>query len=106
MKILINLILGHAVADYGLQTAYMAQNKSSNVIVLLAHCLIHGFVTTQILQQQGVKNATALGVAETIAHTAIDSAKCNSVFGEATDQALHIACKAAITLLAKRGERC
>lgn len=97
MKILFSLIAGHAIADYGLQSAYMATNKR-NPIVLLAHSLIHGAIVDQALRQNGVANSTRYAVAEVIAHTAIDAAKSRGWLCESSDQALHVLCKIAIVL--------
>ena len=46
IDLLFLLMVGHAVADYGLQTKYIAENKSPYggdgwVFTLLAHSLIH-----------------------------------------------------------------
>jgi hypothetical protein len=105
-KILFLLLAGHALADFCLQTPWIAKNKNPHSgppegydpkihgpmqtvwpYVLTAHSLTHGLM---------VFLATGdyrLGLAETVAHWAIDYAKCQRMFGIHMDQFLHIACK-------------
>jgi len=97
---LFQLIVGHAVADFALQSDAMASEKCRHSDTplqksvpwyywLSAHALIHGgavFVVTQ---------SVALGVAETVLHWWIDFGKCSRWFNIHVDQALHVACKVA-----------
>lgn len=96
------LMVGHAIADFALQSDWMVTFKSRHnkvppeysnrpdlvwVHVLTSHALLHG---------GAVALATGnvwLGVAETVAHWIIDFGKCENWFGFHTDQVLHIACK-------------
>lgn len=96
------LVAGHAVADYALQSDFIAKGKNRHTpttappgqkwqpvwpLVLSAHGLIHGVA---------VALATGiwwLGLLETVAHCLIDFGKCESRYGIYTDQAAHIACK-------------
>ena len=103
------MLCSHAIADYMLQTPWVAQNKNRHAAggisgydpklhgpkqtiwpyVLSAHALTHG---------AGVWIATGsvwLGLMETTAHFWIDFWKCERAYGIHTDQALHIACKVA-----------
>lgn len=89
------LLAGHAVADYPLQGAFLAQGKDhtnpANAELwphaLGAHALIHGgFVAA-------LTGSVALGVAETLAHAAIDRAKCSRRLDLTQDQILHLGCK-------------
>ena len=102
---LILLIMGHAVADFALQSPTMAEKKNRNrppdlsrvppgqsyvpcwPYWLSAHALIHGFMVWFIT------GSVSLGVAESVAHWAIDFGKCESWYGVHADQALHVACK-------------
>lgn len=97
---------GHAIADYGLQSAYMAEKKSPFpdnpdwAFVLSAHCLIHAFFVAVIafffLALAGayaVGWAALFGLAEFIAHFAIDRRKGEGVLSYRQDQALHYGCK-------------
>jgi hypothetical protein len=108
---------GHAIADYGLQSAYVAEFKVRGpknpdwFVTLFAHCLIHGIcvlmavtaVAWLALAAGGVPpikaltSAAALGVAlgwtETAIHFAIDDAKGQKRFDYRTDQLLHYGCK-------------
>lgn len=94
------LLVGHAVADFALQSPYMAAAKSKVSPegvgiwswVLFMHGLIHGGM---------VAYATGyvwLGILEVIAHMLIDHAKVTGRFGSGrrsfmADQYLHIMCK-------------
>ena len=98
MNELLYLVMGHAVADFALQNQFVADFKSplkdSSMFgatiwpyVLLAHGLIHGAVVTLITGNPW------LGVAETIAHSVIDYAKCVKWIGWHQDQIAHLICK-------------
>jgi hypothetical protein len=90
------LMLGwHALADYPLQGDFLATAKNHTTDIgkdlwiwaLPSHGLIHG---------AGVAVLTGsvwLGLAETLAHIAIDRAKCEGWISFSVDQALHIGCK-------------
>lgn len=89
------LIFGHALADYPLQGDFLARAKNHTAPVpgfpwwhaLGAHAVIHGgFVGV-------ITGIWWLGIAEAVAHFAIDDLKCRSRIGLNTDQALHVACK-------------
>jgi hypothetical protein len=87
----------HAIADYPLQGDFLAKAKSRAASIpgvpwfqaLGAHALIHaggvGFITGSV----------SLGVAEFIAHSLIDDAKCMGRLSFNQDQALHLLCKLA-----------
>ena len=90
------LIIAHALADYPLQSAYMAQQKDRSaadstsewLVALLAHCFIHaGGVWL-------VTGSIYLGLTELVLHTLIDTGKSKKLYGLAVDQILHLACKA------------
>lgn len=91
------LIGGHAAADFGLQSAYVADGKSRHgekanphwLPVLFAHAAMHGAIVGL------VTGYAILGFWEILAHFVIDDMKCAKRFGYEADQALHYACKAA-----------
>lgn len=100
-EMLAMLVVGHCLADYPLQGDFLskAKNRASPIPGvpwyqgLLAHAAIHGgFVGA-------ITGSVTLGIAEFIAHVAIDDAKCMGRISYNTDQALHIACKAAWVVL-------
>lgn len=86
------LLVGHALVDYGLQSAYMASTKSSRSAnysfwSLFAHSTMHGgavyFITGSII----------LGLVEMLLHFIIDKASSNGEMSRNVDQLLHILCK-------------
>lgn len=104
------LIVGHAVADFPLQTDTMAKGKNRhsppfNVPVgqvpmrvwpywLASHALVHGGIVAL------VTGNVWLGIAEFVAHCLIDAAKCENLTTIHQDQALHIGCKLLWVVLA------
>ena len=99
--ILFALIIAHALADYPLQSAYMAQQKdceladspSEWLIALLSHCAIHG---------GGVWLITGnmyLGLVEFCLHALIDFGKGKKRYGLVVNQVLHLLCKGAYVVV-------
>ncbi len=98
------LVVVHALADFPLQGAYLAQYKNRHtatsrsewIVALSAHSLIHAggvwLITGSML----------FGGIELILHALIDTVKSDKRIGLLTDQSLHLLCKAgyvaAITL--------
>jgi hypothetical protein len=92
------LLVGvHLVADYPLQSDFIAKFKSRKAslpavpwyYVLLGHAGTHGLLV-------GLATQSALvGVLETAVHFVIDWAKCEGLHSIHTDQLLHVLCKAA-----------
>lgn len=108
MAELFALLIGHALADFSLQTEAMARFKNRHNVCfpppgakyvpcwpywLSAHALIHGGVVWT------VTGVVWLGVAETVLHWAIDFAKCDNRIGVHQDQFLHVLCKMGWVLL-------
>ena len=106
IELFAKLIVGHAVADYWMQSDALAKMKNRNrdasafappgqvvqavwPYALTAHALMHGAVVWTIT------GSMWLGLAETVAHWLIDFGKCENWYGMHTDQAMHIGCKAA-----------
>jgi hypothetical protein len=110
---LFQLLCGHAIADFALQTDWIAKNKNRHMIpagydpklhgpmqsiwpyVLSAHALIHGSAVMLITGNP------MLGMAEAVSHWAIDFGKCEKWYDIHTDQWLHIGCKVLWVWLAK-----
>lgn len=95
------MLAGHALCDFPLQGAEMASAKRPGGHKTIAwpaalgcHALIHGGAVALIT------GLWWLGAAETIAHAAIDGAKCRGAFGMKADQVLHVLCKAAWAAIA------
>lgn len=89
------LLSSHAVADYPLQSDFMAKGKNHRSplpgvdwwVILLAHSFLHG---------AGVALATgslALALGEVVAHFAIDFGKSSGWYGFKSDQLLHVLAK-------------
>lgn len=93
------LLTGHFVADYGLQTAYVAQNKGSRsgnphgMQILFAHAAIHGFFVAYFT------GSWILGAAEIVAHAILDELKARRLTRYGFDQFAHLLCKALWILL-------
>lgn len=102
MEMLLLMLFWHALADYPLQGDFLAKAKNRSAPIpgvpwwqaLTAHAAIHaggvGIIT----------GSAWLALAEFAAHFAIDDLKCRGRIGFNTDQALHVACKAAWTAIA------
>jgi hypothetical protein len=100
------LLAGHFVADYPLQSDFMAKGKNPWTPldlarvpagqtpqahwpwVLSAHAAVHAAAVTL------ATGRWELGLAEFAAHWLIDLAKCAGLTGIHTDQCLHLGCKA------------
>jgi hypothetical protein len=91
------LLVGHALCDYPLQGDFLARAKNRAAPIpgvpwyqaLGSHAAIHGGA---VALMTGIP---LLGLAEAALHALIDDQKCGGRIGFNTDQALHIACKAA-----------
>lgn len=96
-ELLLLLVGAHCLADFPLQGAFLAEAKNPQTalggewwpVALPAHALIHGFTVTLLT------GSAVLGLAEAVAHAALDVAKCYRLIGLRTDQAAHLACKVA-----------
>jgi hypothetical protein len=110
LVLFVKLLMGHAIADFGLQSDSMAKGKNRNVSPiyippgqklqicwpywLCAHGLIHGAMVTLITGN------VWLGLIESIFHSAIDFGKCENCYGIHEDQAMHLLCKVLYVFLA------
>jgi hypothetical protein len=111
------LAIGHAIADFPLQTEFLAINKNRNLVskdtdtgkpssmwihCLTAHALTHAGLVFLILGPL-VKAAALIAFVEFIAHWLLDFVKCEGWSGFNADQAAHYLCKAAYTALIYAG---
>jgi len=105
IELIWQLMAGHSLADFALQSNEMARGKNRNRPVdmsvvppgqtyqptwgywLTAHALIHGGTVAYVTGRYD------LGMAETVAHWLIDFGKCENKYGINLDQFLHFACK-------------
>lgn len=109
LALLLLLIAAHFVADYPLQSEFMALNKARKGPLgaifwencLVAHAATHGAAVALAVSLMRPDLAIPLGIAETLAHGLIDFGKCEGKFGSnpkrslMIDQALHFGCKIA-----------
>lgn len=94
------LFLGHLVADYPLQTDFIAKYKSrlANIpqipwyYVLLGHAGTHGAMVGLIT------GSMVFSAVETLLHFFIDWAKCEGKTNIHVDQVIHVTCKIGIAL--------
>jgi len=103
-RMLFALLIGHALADYPLQGAFLAKAKDRHsdsgamfaekvapkglwVHALSAHALVHAGAVWLIT------GSAFLGLVEFVLHWIIDFAKCERWTGFTTDQMLHVVCK-------------
>jgi hypothetical protein len=102
LLLFVKLLMGHALADFALQSDSMARGKNRNrkpdmsVVPpgqtftptwpywLTAHALIHGMVVWLITGN------IYLGMGETVGHWTIDFMKCENMLTVHEDQGFHI----------------
>ena len=91
------LLLGHYIADFPLQSDFLANMKGKNNYLLLCHVLIYSLTISAILHFLGLYAAWKLAML-IVSHVAIDYWKCRYAPKETAlttslyiDQALHIA---------------
>lgn len=101
MALFFQLLIGHALADFVLQSDTMARAKDRHSDLaktrsenfpawyywLAAHALVHGGAVYLFT------GSALLGLVEVVVHAAIDCAKCERWIGFHQDQALHVLCK-------------
>lgn len=105
------LMVGHALADYILQSPQLHYDKNPNkpplndgsprpaapllwIYAMTAHCLMNAGAVA------AVTGRLEFGLAEFAVHFLIDVARCRGHVSRAVDQGLHIACKALWAVLA------
>lgn len=102
IPVLFWLIVGHAVADYILQSAPVSRDKNRHLApaglqmwpyAMAAHCLTNAGAVAL------ATGSVYLGMAEFGAHCAIDMARCEKWTSRPMDQGLHLLCKVAWVLL-------
>ncbi len=97
------LMVGHAVADYLLQSLAVNHDKNPNkapamwIYAMSAHCLANAGAVAL------ATGSVVLGVAEFVTHFLIDVQRCDGRTSRAVDQGLHIACKVLWAALAASG---
>ena len=97
IELFITLVALHLIADYPLQPEAIALGMNRLLdkarfgvnwwYWMAAHAATHGFAVAV------ATGSVWLGVAECLAHFAIDSGKCAKKYGLHIDQMLHVLCK-------------
>ena len=97
-------LVAHAVADYALQSEFIAHHKDPSCThydkikvgpwwwTLTAHSLINGGAVALVF-------GVPYGLAETLIHGVTDYSKCRGYISAEVDQFIHIACKVAYAYL-------
>ena len=109
LELFFALMIGHALADFSLQTDSMAKGKNRNRVLdnippgqkvvvcwyywLTSHALIHAGAVWLIT------GFAWFAVAELVLHWLIDFAKCDNRINLHQDQALHAVCKVIYVVL-------
>lgn len=87
LSLYIKLLFAHFVADFGLQTSWMAEEKKKDVLFLIAHGFINGAMVYLFTWSM------VLGVVEIFFHIGIDNMKNDGGIGVYEDQLLHLLTK-------------
>lgn len=89
------LIAGHFVADYPLQSDFIANGKKRPGLYGVPwYYILSGHAATQSVAVFLITRSMTLALAEFFAHFIIDFVKCEKVIGIHQDQWLHFGCKA------------
>jgi hypothetical protein len=93
----LKLLIGHALADFALQTEFISDAKNRQLtsygnsvpwwIIMSVHCIIHAAFVWMLT------NSLVLGILEFVVHFGIDTLRCEGWFSFTTDQVLHVFCK-------------
>ena len=95
MTLFLWLVLGHFVADYSLQSDFIAKYKARSqslpavpwFYVMAGHCATHASAVALLT------GSPVLALLEFCCHFVIDYAKCEGQTTIHTDQFLHVVCK-------------
>jgi Protein of unknown function (DUF3307) len=105
IEMFFRLLVGHAIADFPLQSEDIAKGKNRHAIPKSYDPKLHGplmavwpyYLTSHALIHGGMvyiaTGSYIAGLCETTAHWIIDFFKCEKWYGVHADQAFHIACK-------------
>jgi Protein of unknown function (DUF3307) len=111
LSVFFALSICHAIADFPLQTEFLAINKNRHLVpkdtddgkpssmwihCLTAHALTHAGLVFFVLSPL-IKAAALIAFIEFVLHWIIDFVKCEGWTSFNTDQALHYLCKASYT---------
>jgi hypothetical protein len=81
------LALAHLVADYPLQTDWMASNKHDSTAALLTHSVVHGLVAASAVAPLApLADVATVGATVPILHATTDAKD----FGIREDQTVHL----------------
>lgn len=95
----LKLLAGHFVADYPLQSDFIANGKKRPGLYGVPwYYTLSGHAATHAVAVYLVTGSMVPSLVEFAAHFVIDTLKCEKLIGIHTDQWLHIGCKAAFAL--------
>ena len=72
------LLIAHFIADWGLQSEFVATNKGKYYMVMVAHCTIWAGCVSIVLQHLGIFSYEKFAFLF-IGHWIMDKIKCNSL---------------------------
>lgn len=101
ITLFLTLVFCHFLADYSLQTEYMAISKNrwregaskDWFWALFSHSSVHALVV------YAITHSMCLAVLELVLHFIIDDRRCKNDYSYSTDQLLHISCKLVYALI-------
>jgi uncharacterized protein DUF3307 len=96
------MVLGHFVADYPLQSDFVAKFKarSASLAAVPWYYVLSGHAATHAVAVGLVTGSLTLALAEFVCHWIIDLAKCEGLTTIHLDQGFHVACKFCWAMLA------
>lgn len=109
MELFFKLLIGHAIADFALQTEAIALGKNRHLKPYgihagqKSHTIWWHYMTAHSLIHAGavwiITGNVWFALAEFVLHWGIDYARCENWTNPHQDQALHIGCKVVYTIL-------
>ena len=104
LVLFLKLVAGHFVADYPLQTDFIANGKKRPGLYGVPwYYILSGHAATHATAVCLITGSMVFAAWEFVSHFVIDAAKCEGIIGIHQDQWLHFLCKATYATLMFRG---